>query len=110
MKIQISNRHETAHPNIKTMIESELGELSSRYDILGADVILDREGKQAPASLFAEINLKLRGATLVAKEKSEKIEKSIDLAFKSLQKQLQRHKETHFSSQELRRTASKIKA
>jgi putative sigma-54 modulation protein len=110
MKIQISNRHDTAHPHIKTMIESELGELSSRYEILSADVILDREGKEATQSLFAEVNLKLPGTTLVAKEKSEKIEKSIDLAFKSLQKQLQRHKETHFSSQELRRTAAKIKA
>jgi ribosomal subunit interface protein len=110
MKIQISNRHETAHPHIKTMIEYELNELGSRYDILGAEVILDHEGSQTMPSVLAEVNLKLPGAVLIAKEKSEKIEKSIDLAFKSLEKQLKRHKETHFSSQELRRSAAKLKA
>lgn len=101
MKIQISNRHETAHPQIKTMIEQELESLATRYDIiLGADVILDHEGKNGATTMSAEINLKIKGQLLTASEKSEKIEKSIDLAVRSLEKQLKRHKETHYSSQD----------
>lgn len=98
MKIQISNRHETAHPQIKTMIEQELDTLGTRYEILGAEVILDHEGKNGMTTMSAEINLKVRGQVLTAMEKSEKVEKSIDLAMRSLEKQLKRHKETHYSS------------
>jgi ribosomal subunit interface protein len=97
MKIQISNRHETANPNIKSFIEAELETLADRYDIIGADVILDREG-HTTEKMFAEINVHVKGSTIVAKEKSENVEKSVDLALRSLEKQLQRHKETHYSS------------
>ncbi len=108
MKIQISNRHETAHPNVKGIIETELGDLATRYEIIGADVILDHEGHSVP-QVSAEINLKIKGSVLVAKEKSDKIEKSIDLAVRSLEKQLKRHKEIHFSSQEPSRVGAKLK-
>ena len=106
MKIQISNRHETANPGIKTFIESQLENLASRYDIIGADVILDREGHSTTftKNISAEINVKIKGLTIVAKEKSENIEKSVDLALRSLEKQLRRYKETHYSSLNLRRT------
>lgn len=99
MKIQISNRHETAHPTIKTIIEQELESLGSRYDILGADIILDHEGKNGSTIMSAEIALKVKGSVLIAKEKSEKVEKSVDLAMRAIEKQLKRHKETHYSSQ-----------
>ena len=108
MKIQIANRHETAHPTVKTLIESELESLATRYEIIGADVILDHEGHSIP-HVIAEINLKVKGAMIIAKEKSEKVEKSIDLAVRSLEKQLQKHKETHFASQELKRASVKFK-
>lgn len=99
MKIQISNRHETAHPEVKTMIEEEIASLSERYDILGADVILDHEGNNGTTTMSAEVSLHVKGTILVAKEKSEKIEKSIDMVMRAIEKQLQRHKETHYSSQ-----------
>ncbi|HYM20043.1 MAG TPA: ribosome-associated translation inhibitor RaiA [Candidatus Kapabacteria bacterium] len=102
MKIQISNRHETAHPQIKSIIESELENLASRYDIIGADVILDHEG-HAATTMSAEINVTVKGSTIIAKEKSDNVEKSVDLAFRSLEKQLKRHKETHYSSLNLKR-------
>ena len=108
MNIQISNRHETAHSQVKALIETELESLATRYEIIAADVILDHEGHSIP-HVIAEINLKVKGGMLIAKEKSEKVEKSIDLAVRSLEKQLQKHKETHFASQELRRTSAKLK-
>ena len=97
MKIQISNRHETANPHIKTFIESELTSLADRYGIIGADVILDHEG-HAATTKSAEINVHIKGSTIFAKEKSDNVEKSVDLALRSLEKQLKRHKETHYSS------------
>ena len=104
MNIQISNRHESANNNAKSFIESELATLQGKYDILGADVILDREG-HAIVQYSAEINLKVKGSTLHAKESSSDINKSIDLVVKTLEKQLKKHKETTYASQELRRKA-----
>jgi putative sigma-54 modulation protein len=104
MNIQISNRHESADGQIKTFVESELAILQNKYEILGADVILDHEG-HANVQYSAEINLKVKGTTLHAKESSEDVGKSIDLVVKTLEKQLKKHKDTHYASKELKRKA-----
>ena len=104
MNIQIANRHETADGHIKTFVESELKFLQDKYEILGADVILDREG-HGNIQYSAEINLKVRGTMLHAKESSEEIGKSIDLVVKTLEKQLKKHRDTHSASKELKRKA-----
>ena len=103
MNIQISNRHESANGDIKTFVETELAQLESKYEILGAEVILDHEGR-GNISYSAEINLKIKGLTLHAKESSEEIGKSIDLAVKTLEKQLQKHKDLSHVSKETIRT------
>ena len=54
MKINISNRHDSANGNIKQYIETGLASLAEKYEILGADVILDQFGHdlaQAPTRL-----------------------------------------------------------
>ncbi|MDP4219299.1 MAG: ribosome-associated translation inhibitor RaiA [Bacteroidota bacterium] len=104
MNIQISNRHESADGHIKTFVENELATLQSKYEILGADVILDREG-HANVQYSAEINLKVRGTTLHAKESSEDVGKSIDLVVKTLEKQLKKHRDLQTTSPELIRKA-----
>jgi ribosomal subunit interface protein len=97
MNIQISNRHASADGQIKTFVENELATLEDKYDILGAEVILDHEG-HGNVQYSAEINLKVRGSMLHAKESSEEIGKSIDLVVKTLEKQLKKHRDTHTAS------------
>jgi ribosomal subunit interface protein len=104
MNIQISNRHESADGRIKTFVESELANLQHKYEILNADVILDHEGR-GNVQYSAEINVKVKGSVITAKESSEEIGKSIDLAIKTLEKRLRKHKDTHYSSIELKRNA-----
>jgi ribosomal subunit interface protein len=90
MNIKIANRHESGTNGIRGYIES--------------DVILDKDGHTGK-EFTAEVILHLKGAKLLAKESSEEIGKSVDLAVKTLDKQLKKHKETHYSSQELKRHA-----
>jgi putative sigma-54 modulation protein len=104
MNIQISNRHASADGHIKTFVESELATLQNKYEILGADVILDHEG-HANIQYSAEINLKVKGTTLHAKEFSEDVGKSIDLVVKTLEKQLKKHHDSHTTSKEAIRKA-----
>jgi putative sigma-54 modulation protein len=102
MNINIANRHESGTNGIRGYIESELTTLGQKFDILDADVILDKEG-HLDKEFTAEINLHIKGARLHSKETSDEIGKSFDLALKTVDKQLKKHKETHFASQELKR-------
>lgn len=104
MKINISNRHASANGNIKQYIESGLGTLSEKYEILGADVILDQEG-HIGKQFSADITLHIKGSVLHTKEVTEEVGTSVDLALKTLEKRLKKFKETHYSSFEPRRNA-----
>jgi ribosomal subunit interface protein len=104
MKINISNRHDSATGNIKQYIEAGLATLSEKYDILGADVILDQEG-HIGRQFSADITLHVKGSVLHTKEVSEEPGTSVDLAIKTLEKRLKKFKETHYSSFEPRRNA-----
>ncbi|MEI8135064.1 MAG: ribosome-associated translation inhibitor RaiA [bacterium] len=106
MNIQISNRHASAEPEMKQHVEDGLQSLEGKYEILGAEVILDHEG-HAKLSYNAEINLKVKGALLHAKESSDTISKAFDSSVKVLESQLKKHKDTHYSSIELKRKAIK---
>jgi ribosomal subunit interface protein len=102
MNIQIANRHDSGTNGIKPYIESGLETLAEKYEIMSAEVVLDQEGR-SNKQYTAEIILHIKGSRVIAKEASEEIGKSVDLAIKALDKQLKKHKETHYSSQELRR-------
>ena len=105
MNIQIANRHESATGHIRPFVEAELATLEGKYEILGADVVLDHEGHTTNIQYSAEINLKVRGTMLHAKESSEDIGKSVDLVVKSLEKQLKKHRDSHEASKEVIRKA-----
>ncbi|MEP7233843.1 MAG: ribosome-associated translation inhibitor RaiA [Ignavibacteriota bacterium] len=104
MNIQIANRHEAATGHIRPFVESEIAILQSKYEILAADVVLDHEG-HGNIQYSAEINLKVRGTSLHAKETSDEIGKSVDLVVKSLEKQLKKHRDTHMADKESIRKA-----
>lgn len=104
MKINIANRHDSANGNIKQYIESGLANLSDKYEILSADVILDQEGHTG-RQFSADITLHVKGSVLHTKEVTEEAGTSVDLALKTLEKRLKKFKETHYSSFEPRRNA-----
>ena len=104
MNIKVVDRHDSGTNGIRIYIESELNTLAEKYEILDADVILDQDG-HTHKEYTAEIIVHVKGAKLLAKEVSDEIGKSVDLAVKTLDKQLKKHKETHYSSLELKRNA-----
>ena len=104
MNINIANRHASANGNIKQYIESGLANLSEKYEILGADVILDQEG-HVGRQFSADITLHIKGSVLHTKEVTEEVGTSVDLALKTLEKRLKKFKETHNASLESRRNS-----
>jgi len=94
MQIQIAVRHDTADGRIKRFVESELTRIEQKYHPLSAEVVIDHEGASAQIKTV-EINVKIPGERLHVKESSEDINKSLDLAIKIIEKQLQKHKDLH---------------
>lgn len=102
MNIQIAIRHEAASSDIKPFVEEEIKRLVEKYDILKADVVLDQEGTNGYLKV-AEIILKVRGEVITARESSDEMKKSIDLAIKKLDPQLHKYKDTHLKPTNLNR-------
>ncbi len=90
MKLHITARHFKATDDIKAYTETEVTRLKKYYDgIIEGEVILAWE-KQ---TRVAEINLKVNGQRLTAKEASETMQKSITLAVDKLERQVLKYKE-----------------
>jgi putative sigma-54 modulation protein len=92
MNIRFTARRFHAHADVKDHAIAEVTKLSKFYDaILSAEVILSFERKVNSVKT-AEINLKVYGGVLSAKEGSEDFIKSIDKATEKLSMQLKKYK------------------
>jgi putative sigma-54 modulation protein len=90
MNITITARHFKAPEPLKDYVRKEVLRLKKYYDgIIEGEVILSWE----KLTQIAEINLKVYGQKLTAKEKSEDIRKSITLAVDKLERQVEKYKE-----------------
>jgi ribosomal subunit interface protein len=90
MNITITARHFKAPEPLKDFVRKEVLRLKKYYDgIIEGEVILSWE----KLTQIAEINLKVYGQKLTAKEKSEDIRKSITLAVDKLERQVEKYKE-----------------
>jgi putative sigma-54 modulation protein len=90
MNITITARHFKAPEPLKDFAREEVARLKKYYDgIIEGEVILS----WVKLTQIAEINLKVYGQKLAAKEKSEDMRKSITLAVDKLERQLQKYKE-----------------
>ncbi len=90
MNITITARHFKAPEPLKDFARKEVARLKKYYDgIIEGEVILSWE----KLTQIAEINLKVYGQKLAAKEKSEDIRKSITLAVDKLERQVEKYKE-----------------
>ena len=107
MHIQVAIRHESINGGIHEFVKLELAKIEAKYSPLSADVVLDHEagGKVK----IAEITLKVKGDIIVVREVSDDIRKSLDMAVKTLEHRLQRHKETHVKTGPLRRHTAEPK-
>jgi len=89
MNITITARHFKAPKPLKDYAREEVERLKKYYDgIIDGEIILSWE----KLTQIAEINLKVYGQTLTAKEKSEDIRKSIALAVDKLERQVRKYK------------------
>lgn len=102
MNIQVTVRHDTSGGGIKKFVEEELARLEDKYEILGAEVIIDHEGTNGYLKTV-DINLKVPGTLLHTKQQAEEVHKSVDLAVKELDKMLRKYKDTHLRPTSLRR-------
>lgn len=92
MQIHFTARKFKARPEIKDHALAVVKKLDKFYDgIVRSDIILSFERKK-PSLKMAEINLRVHGAVLSAREKSEEFIKSIDLAVDKLERQLAKYK------------------
>lgn len=92
MNVQVTARKFKAHDSLREHAISEVSNLERYYDgIQSAEVILSFE-KPVSSIKTAEINLKVSGKKLIAKESSEDFIKSIDLAVEKLHRQLEKLK------------------
>jgi len=102
MHTKVSIRHETTSHRIDGFVQEELDRLGSKYDIMSAEVVIDQEGPTGSIKT-AEFILKVKGEVIHAKESSEEIHKSIDLAVKRLDAQLAKYKDLHAKPTSLKR-------
>jgi ribosomal subunit interface protein len=107
MLIQIAVRHDTADGRIKTFVEEELKRIEGKYSPISAEVVIDQEGAAGHVKT-AEINVTVPGKVLHTKESSSDVNKSIDLAVKTIEAQLHKYKETHAHPTALKRHAGQV--
>ena len=92
MDIQFTARRFRARSEVKQRAIDAVKRLGKYYDgIVSADVILSYE-RSFNSVKTAEINLRVHGITLSAKERAEEYEKSIDAAAEKLAGQLTKYK------------------
>jgi putative sigma-54 modulation protein len=95
MIITTTARHFEASPELNEHIEERIRRLKRYFDhILNVDVIMDVQKFRH----IAEVNVHVNGHDFTAKEESEDMYTSIDLAAKSLERQIKKFKEKMIDS------------
>lgn len=99
MKVQVQSIHFDADVKLIEFIEKKTSKLSTFFDkIVGADVYLKVEKKEAKNNKIVEIKLNVPGSTLFAVEQDDSFEAATDSAVEALKVQLKKHKEKLISS------------
>lgn len=89
MKLTITSRHFKAGEQLESLVREALDHIQSFHDnIIGADVVLERNNTHCSA----EFVLKVNGKTLVAKESAEDFFKAIHGAREALVRQIRKMK------------------
>jgi putative sigma-54 modulation protein len=92
MHTKFTARRFRARPELKEHALGQVKKLNKFFDsIVSADIILSFEGAEKNIKI-AEINLRVHGSILTAKEKSDDFRKSVDFATEKLGMQLEKYK------------------
>ena len=92
MDIHFTARKFKARDDIKEHAINAVKNLEKYYDgIVRCDIILSYE-RTTKSVKMAEINLRVYGTTLTAKERTEDFLKSVDFAIEKLERQLSKYK------------------
>ena len=92
MQTSFTARRFRARPEVREHALDRIKKLDKFFDgIVGADIILSFEGAEKNIKI-AEINLRVHGAVLTAKEKSDDFRKSVDFAAEKLEVRLEKYK------------------
>ena len=102
MNIQIAVRHDTTDGKIRKFIEIELDRIMEKYSPISADVVIDHEGHTGLVKT-AEFNVHVPGELLHVKESSDDVHKSIEIGIRTLEKKLQKFKDTRLKTSSLKR-------
>ena len=90
MKISITARGGKASDRLKKYVMSKLSKKPRVYEgVIDTEVVLSYE----KLTQIAEIKLKVNNGTVIVREKSDDIFKSIDLAVDNCERQIKRYKE-----------------
>ncbi len=94
MKIRVQSVHFTADLKLLDFIQKKADKTDIFYDkIIGAEVILKLDkSSEDKKNKVLEVKVSIPGTVLFAKENCKSFEEAADLAFESIQKQLQKHK------------------
>ncbi|PSR01252.1 MAG: ribosome-associated translation inhibitor RaiA [Bacteroidetes bacterium SW_11_45_7] len=95
MEIQIETPNVENQDKLEEYIEKKVNKLEKFFDnIIDAHVYLKNEqDKGNLKQRNVELKLNIPATTLFAEEKSDSFEKSVDMAVKSIERQLKKHKE-----------------
>ncbi len=89
MRINVTARHFKLSEDLRNHAENEVHRLKRYYEgIIDVDIVLGWEKKDR----IAEINIRVNGTVLTARERSDDMIKSINNAVDKLERQIKRYK------------------
>lgn len=94
MKIRVQSVHFTADQKLLDFIQKKADKTDTFYDrIINGEVILKLDkSSEDKKNKVLEVKVMIPGTVLFAKENCKSFEEAADLAFESIQKQLQKYK------------------
>lgn len=93
MKIRVQSVHFDADQKLLDFIQKKADKTDTFYDrIIDGEVILKVEKSTDEKNKVLEAKVRISGQSFFAKEQCKTFEEAADLAFESIQKQLQKHK------------------
>lgn len=93
MKIRVQSVHFNADQKLLDFIQKKADKTDTFFDrIIDGEVILKLEKSTDERNKVLEAKVRISGHVFFAKEQCKTFEEAADLAFESIQKQLQKHK------------------
>jgi putative sigma-54 modulation protein len=110
MRIEIKGRNVSVDDELRKRVEKKFGKVAKQVSEL-AEMEIELKEERNPSireSQIAEATLHLKGVTLRARERSEDMVHSINLAAEDLSRQVKRHREKRRKRREAHKASPRI--